>query len=102
MTTDQKLFNEINNQLYVNGKCDKLNQWVFMKVELEGKIAAFEVMMPSRGNIRVRRPLKKMFINDNGQEVWLYNMLKFTNKKELKDEGLFHDIRLDQVDMVAR
>lgn len=97
MTTEQKLFEEINNQLFVNGRCDKVNQWMFMKVNLDGRIGAFEVMQPNRGNVRVRRPLKKMRINDNGQEIWLYNQMKFTNKRELKDDGFLEDIRLDQV-----
>ena len=96
MATEQKLFNEINNQLFVNGRCDKVNKWMFMKVNIEGRIAAFEVMQPSRGNVKVRRPVKKMRTNDNGQEIWLYNQMKFTNKKELKDDGFLEDIRLDQ------
>ena len=90
MTFDQQMFKEINKQLYVNGKCDKIDQWVFMSVKIKRKAAAFEAMVTSNGDTLVRRALQKISMNDDGQEVWVYFMFKFNDKKELQGEGFIH------------
>lgn len=93
--TDQELYKLINNELFKTGSC-KPNKWQFMKLENKGKYLMFEVIYPTKGNIRIRKPFKKLGKNCFGQELYLYNLYRFTNKRELVDAGIIEDIRLDQ------
>jgi len=93
--TEQELYNAIDKELFKTGS-SKLNVWQFVKFEKAGKTIVLEAMLPSRGNIKVRKPIKKQRVNCDNQEIWLYNLMRFTKKKTLVDEGFLEDIRLDQ------
>lgn len=98
--TDKELYHAVLDEFYKTGSC-RLNEWQLMKIKHDGRIAIFEAIYPSRGNIKIRRPIKKDRVNDYGQEIWLYSLMRFTNKQELKDDGFLYDIRLDQKEAVT-
>ncbi|MCK1999864.1 hypothetical protein MZM54_00520 [[Brevibacterium] frigoritolerans] len=84
MTKDQKFYSLVHAKLFKTGSC-KPNVWQYMKIEMDGKVAAFEVMYPSRGNIKLRKPKRLKFIQE-GIEYWEFDVFRFTNKKELVEE----------------
>lgn len=95
---DKELYRRIIEQLFKNGSCTN-NQWFFIKIVHGEKTAMFEAICPSKGNIKIRKPIKRNNINDYGQEIWLYSLFRFTNKRELKDDGFLYDIRLDHQEL---
>ncbi|MDT0160314.1 hypothetical protein [Bacillus sp. AG4(2022)] len=90
--TDQLLYDLIRKELFKKGSCTP-NVWQFMIIENNGKKAMFEACLPSRGNIRIRKPVKKQYINEDGQQIFLFDVYKFTNKKELKFDCYIEDIK---------
>ncbi|WEG18551.1 hypothetical protein PQ478_08715 [Alkalihalophilus pseudofirmus] len=92
--TEQQLYTLVHEELYKTGSCVP-NVWRLLKIADGERVAIFEAIQPRRGNIKIRRTIKKQRINDEGKEIWLYNLYRFTNKKELKDDGLLEDVRPD-------
>lgn len=89
---DQQLFKLVSNELFKTGSCTP-NVWKLIKIVDGGKVAIFEAMLPSKGNIRIRKPFKKAYINSMGEQVYYYNVFRFTKKMELKDDGIMEDTK---------
>lgn len=92
MEKDQKLYSLVHTELFKTGSC-KPNVWQHMKIQMDSKVAAFEVMYPSRGNIRLRKPKRLKYVQDD-IEFWEFDVFRFTNKKELKQDEYMVDERL--------
>jgi hypothetical protein len=89
---DQQLFKLVSNELFKNGSCTP-NVWQLIKIVDGEKVALFEAMLPNRGNIRIRKPFKKSFVNSDGEQVYYYEVFKFTKKMKLKDDGIMEDTK---------
>ncbi|MCY7933876.1 hypothetical protein MOF37_21630 [Bacillus spizizenii] len=90
--SEQELFDKVHAELFKKGSCS-VNKWILIKISDKNKVALFEAMVPSRGNIRIRKPLKFQRKNGESKEIWLYQSFRFGNKKNLIDDGLIEDIR---------
>lgn len=90
---DKKLYEEINNTMFQNGSCT-LNQWYLINIiNEEGKVLTFEAIYPSKGNIKIRIPVAKHGMNYENEMVYKYKQFRFTNKKELKNDGYVYDTK---------
>lgn len=95
--TDQQLYNLIHSELFKTGSCTT-NKWIQISVKVsEGKYLNVLALCPSKGNVRLRKPIKLQKINSDNEEIWAYNQYRFTNKRELKWEGIAEDIRQKEV-----
>jgi hypothetical protein len=97
--TDQELYQAVHNELFKTGSC-KTNIWFTLKIVNGEKVALFEAMQPTKGNIKIRKPFKKQGVNGFGEQVYLYKLYKFTNKGELKDVGIMEGLR-SEVEEIA-
>ena len=52
---DQILFEQIHDQLFQNGRCSTMNQWVPVTLQRDDETTNVEAFYPSRGNIRIRQ-----------------------------------------------
>lgn len=65
------------------------NKWYTMIIESDNKKAIFEVMTPTKGNIKVRKPIKKNNYND----TYDYIVYRITKTYTLFEIGIFTDTR---------
>jgi hypothetical protein len=75
---NEELYKQISD--FLIGKY--VNKWYLNKFELEGKEGMFEVKCNSRGYIHIRKPFKTRN-NADGEKIFIYNVYRFTDKKEL-------------------
>lgn len=91
--TDKTFFTKVSECLFTGGVCKTPDKWQTISFDLNGKRYLMEALLPSRGNIRVRKPVKRSYINIDGDPVYLYTVYRFTNKLELVGAGLMEDTR---------
>ncbi|WP_079709835.1 hypothetical protein [Paraliobacillus ryukyuensis] len=97
--TDKEFFDSIHNELYKNGSCIT-DAWFTVTIKDNEKVATLETMQPSKGNIRIRKPFKRARINANGEQIFLYDVYRFNNKYELKNDGIIEGLRSEVKELV--
>ena len=75
---NEKLYKQVTN--FLDGKY--VNRWYLNKFIHEGKEAVFEVKYNNRGYIHIRKPFKTRN-NADGEKIFIYNVYRFTGKKDL-------------------
>jgi hypothetical protein len=87
--TDKELYNAIHGELFKDGSCVP-NEWYIVKIVDGEKVAIFEAIYPSKGNIRIRKPVSVYGKNYDNETLYNYDVWRFTNKNELKYVDRFH------------
>lgn len=87
--TEQQLCTNIREALFQNGSCP-VNKWLVVKLEDGDKIALFEAIVPSKGNIKIRKPIRHV-----REDLYDYNVYRITGKQQLVHIGTFEGSRLE-------
>ncbi len=82
--SDQEFYKLINTAIFKNGSC-KPNIWFNVIIKEEN--IHCEAILPSKGNLKIRKPVKQSHFNGYEEMIYEYNLYRFTNKKELIYEG---------------
>lgn len=93
--TEQQLCKNIHEALFQNGSC-KANKWFTVKLEDGDKLAVFEAIVPSKGNIKIRKPIRH--VKDN---LYDYNVYRITKNSTLFDMGIYTDERPEAEELIA-
>ena len=75
--------------------CKKINTWYIAKIVTSDKIALFEVMYPSKGNIKIRKPIKKY-----NAHTFVYQVYRITKDLSLFDMGIYIDVRPENAEIL--
>ncbi len=74
----------------------RCNTWYIVKIIDGDKVAIFEAIVPTKGNIKVRKPFKKSFENK-----YFYNLYRITNKLTLHDMGIVESERPKESELIV-
>lgn len=73
----------------------KCNTWYTVKIIDGEKVATFEAITPTKGNVKIRKPFKKSFENK-----YFYNLYRITNKLTLHDMGIVESERPEESELI--
>lgn len=93
--TEEQLCKYIHEALFQKGSC-KSNKWLTVKLISNDKIAIFEAIVPSKGNIKIRKPIRS--IRDN---LYDYNLYRITKNNTLYDMGIHTAARPEEEELIT-
>lgn len=93
--SEEQLCNNIHEALFQNGSC-KENEWLVVKILDNEKIALFEAIVPSKGNIKIRKPIKHVREN-----LYEYIVYRITKNNTLYDMGIYTDERPEERELIT-
>lgn len=97
--TDKELKDIIDYLLFKTGS-SKINVWRPVHIKNGENLAVIEASINNKGFIHIRKPRRRVAIKEDGSTIIEYIAYRFTNKGELKDNGVYDDIMPSMKDIL--